>query len=400
MSYKFRARDRLGKIQEGTLEVEDRDEATESLTREGLSVLTLEESDDDDDLPLISRGVSQKDVIYTASQLAIMVDTGITLSSALESLRRQEGNPRLKAVLGELKSHVEAGEDFSAALARFPKHFDKTFVALVKASEQTGTLGQMLERISNYLRTDMETRGKVKAALAYPGIMLCVAIGVTAFLLTYVMPKFTPLFQKRGMKLPTPTIVLMALSESIINYWYIWLASLVALIVAFLYFRTTGAGRRAIDWLKINFPVTGTMIRKVIISRSIRTLGTMVKSGVSMLEALKLTAEVSGNAFYREAWLGVVDQVTDGRKICDALEGNQLFPTTLVQMISSGEETGRLDEVLEKVSSFYDRELELHIKTTTSLIEPVMIVVMGFVVGGIAMSLLLPIFQLSRPMKH
>jgi type IV pilus assembly protein PilC len=399
MSYKFRARDRLGKLQEGTLDVEDREEATESLGREGLSVLTLEE-EEDDDVPLLSRGVSQKDVIYTASQLSIMVDTGITLSSALESLRRQEANPRLKAVLGELKSHVEAGEDFSTALARFPKHFDKTFVALVKASEQTGTLGQMLERISNYLRSDLETRGKLKAALAYPGIMLCVAIGVTAFLLTYVMPKFTPLFHKRDMKLPTSTVMLMALSDSILNYWYIWLVSLIAIVGALLYFRTTEMGRRFIDWLKISFPVIGTMIRKVIISRSIRTLGTMVKSGVSMLEALKLTADVSGNVFYREAWLGVVDQVTDGRKICEALEGNTLFPSTLIQMISSGEETGRLDQVLEKVSSFYDRELELHIKTTTSMIEPVMIVIMGFVVGGIAMSLLLPIFQLSRPMRH
>lgn len=398
MSYKFRARDRLGKIQEGTLNVEDREEAAESLSREGLSVLTLEE-EEEDDAPLLSR-VTQKDVIYTASQLSIMVDTGITLSSALENLRRQEANPRLKGVLGELKSHVEAGEDFSTALSRFPKHFDKTFVALVKASEQTGTLGQMLERISNYLRSDLETRGKLKAALAYPGIMLCVAIGVTAFLLTYVMPKFTPLFQKRNMKLPTSTVMLMALSDSILNYWYIWLVSLVAIVGGLLYFRTTEMGRRTIDWLKINVPIVGTMIRKVIISRSIRTLGTMVKSGVSMLEALKLTAEVSGNIFYREAWLGVVDQVTDGRKICEALEGNTLFPSTLIQMISSGEETGRLDQVLEKVSSFYDRELELHIKTTTSMIEPVMIVIMGFVVGGIAMSLLLPIFQLSRPMKH
>jgi type IV pilus assembly protein PilC len=400
MSYKFRARDALGKIQEGTLDVDDRDAAADSLVREGLSVLTLEEGDNDDDVPLLSRGVSRKDVIYTTSQLAIMVETGITLSSALENLLRQETNPRLKGVLRELKSRVEGGEDFSAALARFPKHFDKTFIALVKASEQTGTLGEMLERIANYLRSDMETRGKIKAALAYPGVMMVVAIGVTAFLLTYIMPKFTPLFQKRAMKLPTPTIVLMAISDSLLNYWYIWLAVTVVLLGSFLYFRTTEVGRRTIDWIKINFPVLGGMLRKVIISRSIKTLGTMVKSGVSMLEALRLTAEVSGNCFYRDAWLNVVEQVTEGKKICDALQGNPLFPGTLVQMISSGEETGRLDDVLQKVSSFYDRELELHIKTTTSLIEPVMIVIMGFVVGGIAMSLLLPIFQLSRPPKH
>lgn len=401
MPYKFRVRDSLGKIQEGILDVENRDAASDALAREGLAVLTLEECDEDDDeAPLLSRGISQKDVIYTTSQLAIMVDTGITLSSALESLLKQEANLRLKAVLTELKSRVEAGEDFSVALARFPKHFDKTFVALVKASEQTGTLGDMLERIANYMRSDLETRGKVKAALAYPGVMLGVAIGVTAFLLTYVMPKFTPLFQKRGTKLPTPTVVLMALSESIINYWYVWLGVGVALLIGFLYFRTTELGRRTIDWIKINFPIIGGMVRKVIISRCIKTLGTMVKSGVSMLDALKLTAEVSGNTYYREAWLGVVDQVTEGRKICDALNGSTLFPSTLVQMISSGEETGRLDDVLQKVSSFYDRELELHIKTTTSLIEPCMIVIMGFVVGGIAMSLLLPIFQLSRPDKH
>jgi type IV pilus assembly protein PilC len=398
MSFRFKARDTLGKVQEGLLEVESRAAAAESLEREGLSVLTLEEADDEG--PLLARGITQKDVIYTTSQLAIMVDTGITLSSALESLMRQETNFRLKKVLGDLKSRVEAGEDFSAALGRHPQHFDTTFVALIRASEQTGSLGEMLERISNYLRGDMETRGKVKAALAYPAVMVVVAVGVTAFLLTFVMPKFTPIFEQRKVKLPLPTVVLMALSKAMIGYWYLWLLGIVALVGGLLYFRRTDQGRRTIDWLKINIPVIGPMIRKVIISRSIRTLGTMVKSGVSMLDALNLTAEVCGNCYYREAWLTVVGQVTEGRRICDAIGGNPLFPGTLIQMISSGEETGRLDDVLEKVSSYYDRDLELSIKTTTSLIEPVMIVLMGFVVGGIAMALLLPIFQLSRPTPH
>lgn len=399
MSFRFKARDRLGKVQEGVLDADDRETAVDSLEREGLAVLTLEEADDEEG-PLLARGISQKDVIYTTSQLAIMVNTGITLSSAIESLMRQEANARLKAVLGDLKSRVEAGEDFSAALARHPKHFDATFIAMVRASEQTGTLGEMLDRISNYLRGDLETRGKVKAALAYPAIMLAVAVGVTAFLLTYVMPKFIPIFEQRKVKLPLPTTVLIALSKGMLGYWYLWLLGIAALVVGFLYFRRTATGRRAIDWLKINIPVIGPMIRKVVISRSIRTLGTMVKSGVSMLESLKLTAEVSGNVYYQEAWTGVIEQVTEGRRICDAIEGNPLFPSTLIQMISSGEETGKLDEVLEKVSTHYDRDLELSIKTTTSLIEPVMIVMMGFVVGGIAMALLLPIFQLSRPTRH
>ena len=258
----------------------------------------------------------------------------------------------------------------------------------------------MLERISGYLRGDLETRSKVKAALAYPGIMLAVAIGVTTFLITYVMPKFTPIFEQRKVKLPIPTIVLMWLSKAILGYWYLWLIGIAALIGGFWYFRRTAVGRRTLDYVKLHVPILGPMIRKMVLSRSIRTLGTMVRSGVSMLEALKLTADVCGNTYYRNSWLQVIEQVTEGRRIAESLEGNSLFPSTLVQMIASGEETGRLDDVLEKVSTYYDRDLELSIKTTVSLMEPIMIVCMGFVVGGIAMALLLPIFQLSRPNRH
>lgn len=358
------------------------------------------EEEIDDDAPLFSRGISHKEVIYTANQLAIMVETGITLSTALASLAEQEPNLELKRVLNDLKRGVEEGEDFSVALARHPRYFDRTFIALVRSSEQTGALGEMLERIAAYLRNDLETRGKVKAALAYPGVMMGVAIAVTIFLLTYVMPKFMPIFKGKGIKLPTPTVILIAMSESMLTYWYLWLIGLVASVVAFLYFRATPFGKQTLDLVKINLPILGPMFRKMVLSRSIRTLATMIQSGVTVLEALKLTSEVAGNHYFEKAWLHVVDEVTQGKKICDSLRGNELFPPTLVQMISSGEDTGQLAEVLLKVSAYYDRELELSIKTTTSLIEPIMIVVMGFIVGGIAMSLLLPIFQLSKPTKH
>jgi type IV pilus assembly protein PilC len=395
-SYIYQARDPLGELIEGTLEVDSREEALQRLKRDGLQVLDLEEETASVDL--LPRRVRQGDIIYVTSQLAVMVETGITLSAALDTIAQQETNPSLRHVLLELKGYVEAGEDFSAALARFPQYFDRTMVALIKASEQTGTLGTMLDTVSNYLRSQLEIRQKVRSAMAYPLVMAVLAVGVTIFLLTYILPKFEPLFTRKGIKLPTPTIVMMSASDALINYWMLWVSGVVALALTCIFGRNTEPGRKFVDWLKINLPVIGNMSRKVTLSRSVRTLGTMVASGVSMLDAIKLTAEVASNWYYEEAWNRVLEQITEGRRICDALQQERdLFPVTLVQMIGAGEETGKLDKVLSKVSSYYDREVEASLKATTSLIEPLMICGMGVIVGGIALGLLLPIFQLSRP---
>jgi len=395
-SFAYQARDPLGQLIEGTLEVDSREEAVARLKRDGLQVLELEE--ETGGLELLPKRIRSSDIVYVTSQLAVMVDTGITLSVALDSIAQQETNPTLKEVLQDLKNHVEGGEDFSTALARHPQHFDKTFVALIRASEQTGTLAEMLETVSNYLRSQLETRQKIRAALAYPSIMAVLAIGVTIFLLTYILPKFEPLFSRKGVKLPTPTVVMMSVSSALVDYWYVWLAAAVAAAVAYLAGRQSEPGRKLLDWFKIHLPIVGPMCRKVTISRSIRTLGTMVASGVSVLDALRLTAEVASNWYYEQAWLRVLEEITEGRRIADALQAERdLFPATLVQMIGAGEETGKLDAVLVKVSTFYDREVETSLKATTSLIEPLMICAMGFIVGGIALGLLMPIFQLSRP---
>ena len=254
----------------------------------------------------------------------------------------------------------------------------------------------MLDRIANYLRKEVESRGKVRAAMAYPTVMMVLAVGVPIFLLTYILPKFTPMFKSKGTDLPKPTLIMMAISDVILGYWYIWAVVIVLLIVGFILGKRTEQGRRALDWLKINMPILGPMFRKVIISRSIRTLGTMLANGVSIVDSIKLSGEVSGNYYYEKLWEDVLDQVTGGKKICDVLAGNPLFPNVLVQMISSGEETGKLDYVLERVSSYYDQEVDNALKTATAMIEPIMISVMGVVVGGIGMALLLPIFSLSK----
>jgi len=325
-----------------------------------------------------------------------MVDTGITLSAALDSIAEEEDNPKLKDLLLDLKGQVEAGEDLSSALARHPKHFDRTYVSLIRSSEQTGGLGEMLTRIAAYMRKGVETRGKIRASLAYPVIMLILAVGVTIFLLTFVFPKFAPLFERQGTSLPTITKVMHAVSTSMTTQWYFWAGAAVALVGGLLYAKRTEPGRRTLDWIRIHAPLIGGMSRKIIISRSVRTLGTMLRSGVSMLDALKLTADVAGNYYYERLWNEVLDRVTTGDQICDALRGKPLFPKMLVQMISSGEETGKLDEVLEKLSDFYDSEVDNSLKSVTSMIEPILITGMGIVIGTIGMALLLPIFSLSR----
>jgi type IV pilus assembly protein PilC len=394
--FAYQARDVLGETIEGTLDVSSRDEALARLKREGLAVLELEE--EGAGLELMPRRIRQAEIIFTTNQLAVMVDTGITLSSALGSIADQETNPPLKRLLLDLKVAVESGDDFSAALSRHPQYFDRTYISLIKASEQTGTLGTMLETVATYLRSQLETRQKIRAAMAYPSVMAVLAVGVTVFLLTYILPKFEPLFSRKGIKLPKITVMMMSASDVLLHYWQFWLAAAIALVLTYAFGRNSEPGRKILDWLKIHVPIIGTMSRKVTLSRSVRTLGTMVASGVSVLEAIRLTAEVASNWYYEQAWLRVLDRVTEGQRIAQSLEDERhLFPPTLIQMIGAGEETGKLDIVLGKVSSFYDREVETSLKATTSMIEPLMICAMGVIVGTIALGLLMPIFQLSRP---
>ena len=232
--------------------------------------------------------------------------------------------------------------------------------------------------------------------MAYPMVMMVLTVGVTFFLLTFVMPKFAPIFQHQNTTLPALTRWMMAISSCLIEHWIAYLLGTALFAAGVVSGLRTDAGRRMCDWLKINIPIIGPMFRKVMISRSIRTLGTMVASGVSVVDAIQLSSDVSGNSFYESVWQSALIKVTSGSQIHEALSTSPLFPSTLVQMIRAGEQTGKLDVVLGRVSSFYDSEVENAIKTTTSMIEPIMIAVMGVVVGGIGMSILLPIFSLSR----
>ncbi|MBN1591336.1 MAG: type II secretion system F family protein [Pirellulales bacterium] len=393
MPYKYRVRDSLGNTHEGTLDATSSDDATQQLRRDGFEILSLLEREA---TPLWRQPVSKNQIIYATCQLSIMVDTGISLSAALAGIISQEENSTLRDILTDLHETVEGGGDFSSALAKHPRHFNQTYVSLIQAAEATGSLGEMLERIASYLRKEVENRNRVRAAMAYPSVMICVAIAVTIFLLTYIMPKFIPLFEARGTDLPGPTKILMGISSVLIGYWFLWAVLIVAAIVGFFFAKRTLQGRLFLDWVKIHCPLIGKTYCKVVLSRSVRTLATMIASGVSVVDAIKLSGEVSANVHFKNLWDQVLAQVTAGQCIHEALAGNPLIPNVLIQMIASGEETGKLDYVLQRISSYYDQEVETALKTTTSLIEPIMIAMMGVVVGGISLSLLLPIFSLSK----
>ncbi len=394
MNFRYRVRDSLGKLHEGTVDATNSDDATQQLRRDGFAVLHVEATGAR--RSLLGGRVSRSELVYMTTQLGLMIDTGINLSLSLQALAEQEANAALKSVLEDLRNAVEGGEDFSAALARHPRLFDATYVALVRAAEATGALGEMLDRVADHLRREVETRAKVRSAMAYPSVMLCLAIGVTVFLIAFVFPKFAPLFERRSVDLPKPTVVMLAISQGLTNYWYFWLGGLVVLIGGLLFALSTSQGRRVWDWIKISLPIIGPTYRKVIIGRSLRTLGTMLAGGVPLLESLDLCGRVAANWWYEQLWSGVAQAVTEGNRLASTLSESSLLPPTIVQMISSGEEAGKLDRVLARISTYYDREVENALKSATSMIEPLMIAVMGVVVGGIAMALLLPIFTLSQ----
>jgi type IV pilus assembly protein PilC len=393
-SFQFTAVDATGEQHEDVRDAESKEDLKQALAAEGLQVLTV--SLDLPSVNILTPRVKQKDLLYITSQLAVMIETGINVTSALESVCEQVENARLRHALEQVRLGVEGGDDLSSMLEEHPKIFDAKITALVRASEQTGTLGEMLERISNDIARDIAQRGKIKSALTYPAVMASVAVGVTIFLLTFIMPQFEPLFKRRNVELPKITSVLMAVSHMMLEYWWAWLGGLIICTVSLVYWLKSKHGQRTMDGFRIYAPLLGPTVRLIILARSVRTLGLMIKSGVSMLDALQLTSEVAGNHYYKLVWLEVIDRVTQGERIVDTLRGNPLFPKSLVQMIGSGEETGKLDFVLEKISRHYEEETASSIKSVTTMVEPLLITVMGFVVGGISMSLLLPIFRLSR----
>ena len=340
-------------------------------------------------------GPSRKDILNFTNQLAVMVRAGISLQDSLESIAEQNTNQKFKAVIIDLKNRIEAGQSFSQALSEHPQVFTNLYMNMVAAAEVSGSLSSMLQKLAEYLDSEAETRSQVRGAMVYPVIIAVMAVSVTIFLLCFVLPRFTAIFSGKEHLLPTPTKILMASSAFLRGYWYFIIPGIGASMWAFWFFVGTTAGRLWWDRTKLFLPLIKTLCRSLYITRSLHTMGVLIRAGVPILSTINITAQIAGNVLYKAMWLGVHEEVRQGKKIASSLAQYSLMPGNVVQMIRSGEDSGTMGEVLSDVSNYYARELKTIIKTVTSMIEPIMICIMGVLVGFIAMSIILPIFRMS-----
>ncbi|KPK85686.1 MAG: hypothetical protein AMJ81_03140 [Phycisphaerae bacterium SM23_33] len=401
-TFVYQVRDAKGDAATGAVSASDAGEASRLLRREGHVIVELHERASSQ--PEASTGapragrkhVKHDEVIFFANQLAVMVDTGVSLADALDSITAQSGSEAFKVILTDISDQVKAGSEFSSALARYPKVFGRLFVAMVKASEASGTLGKMLQRVSNYLEKQRQVRKRVKGAMTYPLAMLGFCVAVLIALLIFVLPRFEKIYAGRSAVLPMPTRALLGLSHGLTDNWPFVLIGFGAVAVgSYVLFRRP-EGKVLLDRIRLDMPVVGGMTRRACLARSLRTLSTMVSTGVSMLDSLEIAAEVSGNVFFERIWRELDERLTEGASLSEEMHNHELIPPCVTQMVSAGERTGKLGAVLERVAVFCEEDLDTSIRTATSFVEPVMIIAMGLLVGGIAMALLLPVFSLSK----
>ncbi|MCR9215855.1 MAG: type II secretion system F family protein [bacterium] len=403
-AYRYQVRSGNGQTTVGVLNAQSVAAAADSLRRQGAQVLSIAPVPSSDNRAALlerlrelnSGKPNQKHVLDFTTQLAVMVRAGIGIRTALEGIAEQTTHYKFKQIILGLKYDVESGKQFSEALARHPKLFNPLYVNMVRASEMSGSFGKMLDRIAAYTSQQIETRKMVIGAMIYPGVIATMAVGVTVFLLTFVLPKFTGVFEGKEDALPWATTFLMGLSEFVRSQYLIILGSLLAVFIGFFALLKTDPGSWWFDKCKLTIPVFKRMFRALYISRSLQTMGELINAGVPMLDTIAITGDISGNRLYKRMWRAVYSSVKQGRKITFQLQQSALMPHAVVQMIGAGEESGKLGEVLDEISDYYAKQLRDAIKAVTGMIEPLMIVAMGSIVGFIAMAIILPIFKMSQ----
>ena len=422
LSFHYRARDSKGQVIAGMIDAANRTEALRRLEREGKTVtdldtarapsraagatqpaITSKHAPIAPDRSTSARaesggGVKRDEVISFASQLSVMLETGVPLADALDAVHQAGKQGPLRRVLSVVADRIHAGAPFSAAIRDFPRVFPSLMVTLMEASEASGKMSMMLGRVADYLGKERRTSRQIRGALTYPSVMILIAVSVTVFLVAWVLPRFARIYESREAALPPLTTFVLGVSRLLADYWWAIVLGVAGAIVGYVAARATTRGRRAIDWLKLRVPVIGPMMRKYYLTRATRTLGTLLAAGVPLLESIRIVRNVTRNAHWTDLWTRIEQVMTVGGTIQDAIKGSWLIPAPIAQMISAGERTARLPEVLDRVASTSEADLDEAVKQGTQLIEPAMIVFMGVTVGGIAIALLLPIFNVANVM--
>ena len=395
--YIWKGKNKSGATQKGELEAASVEIATTQLTRMKIANPKVKPKPKDlfANVAFMQPKVKQSDVILFCRQFSTMIDAGLPIIQCLDILQSQAENVTFKKILKEIKESVEAGQTLAEALKKYPQHFDNLFVNMIAAGEAGGILDTILQRLSAYMEKTAKLKAQVKGAMTYPAITMVVAVVVVAVIMIFVIPVFEKMFADFGGSLPVPTQIVVTMSNFSRAYWYVVVGGLVIFSIAFKKFYATEKGRGIVDALSLKMPIIGPLLRRVAVAKFTRTMGTMLSSGVAILESLEIVAKTAGNKTIEEAIYYTRGGIAEGRTMSDPLLESGVFPAMVCQMISVGESTGALDAMLEKIADFYDEEVDQAVENLTAAIEPVMMVFMGVVVGGLVVSMYLPIFKMA-----
>ena len=395
--FSWEGRARTGAQQKGVMEAASRGVVEAQLKKSGFSAITIKEMKGFSfKIPgLGEKKVNTREVVIFTRQFATMIDSGLPLVQCLEILSSQQDNSSFKAVLLRVKESVESGSTFADALGKHPKVFDQLYVNLVSAGEVGGILDTILNRLAAYIEKSMKLKKQIKGAMVYPATVMSIAAVVVGVILIFVIPTFAKMFEEFGGELPGPTKIVIALSNFIVKYLVVIIGLLFAGIAVFKKYYATKNGRYQVDRLALKAPVMGPLIRKVSVAKFTRTLGTMISSGVPIMDGLEIVAKTAGNKIVEDAIYGVRQAISEGRTIAEPLAACGVFPPMVVQMIAVGEATGAMDTMLNKIADFYDDEVDAAVGAMTAMLEPILMLFLGTTVGGLVVAMYLPIFKIA-----
>ena len=399
-TYKYKAVDISGKVVEHTHQANTKEEVLKMIRDKGLTPIRIEleeqKSKDVGDISLFQKKVKVKDISIFCKQLYTMLNAGMPLSNALDVLGSQTENKVLRQTIKEVYSQVQTGAMLSQAMKKHRNIFPNLLITMVESGEMTGNLDSVLARMSEHFEKENKINSKIKGAMVYPTVLSVAAVGVVIFLLTFIMPTFTGMFTSSGVELPGPTKLLMAISDALKNYWYIFIIVIGgALFIIRRYIKTT-TGKRQFDKFKLKIPVVGPSVTKIATSRFTRTLSTLMASGIPIVPAMETSASVTNHQVVIDGMEKVIEDVKKGLSISFLLKNMDFFPPMVISMVGIGEESGSMEDMLSKTADYYDEELDASIQKMLALLEPLLILFMGVIVGFIVISMMLPIFDMTK----
>jgi type IV pilus assembly protein PilC len=395
--YQWTGKNKKGKIQKGEMEVYNEEAVKAKLSNQKITPIKIKVKPKDifENVAFLQPKVTEADIILFARQFSTMIDAGLPIVQCLDILQSQQENKTFKVMLKKIKEMVESGSTLAEALKKYPAHYDDLFVNMIAAGEAGGILDTILQRLAAYMEKAAKLKSQVKGAMVYPIVTLVIAAVVLIVILVFVIPVFQEMFKDFGGELPVPTQIVVNMSEFVKSKILYLIGAMILFVIAYKRFSKTEKGRIVLDDLFLRLPVFGTLLRKVAVAKFTRTMGTMLSSGVAILEALDIVAKTAGNKTIEKAVYDVRSGISEGRTMADPLFESGVFPSMVCQMISVGESTGALDAMLGKIADFYDEEVDQAVENLTALIEPFMLVFLGVTIGGLVIAMYLPIFKMA-----